>query len=81
LPRDTVLHSPYTRRVRLMVLHGSQEPLQAWRHEERDLATDFQRLFGDESSVLPPLRALLVGADADNTGGHSIAQVRGLQLR
>jgi len=75
LARDTVLDSPYTRRVRLLVLHGSQQPLRTWQHEERDLATDFQRLFGDEASVLPPLRAVLVGADADNTGGRSVARV------
>ena len=81
LPRDTVLDSPFTRRVRLIVLHGSGEPLQAWRHEDRDLPADFQRLFGAESPALPPLRAVVVAADADNTGGHSIAHLRDLQLR
>jgi len=81
LPRDAVLFSPYTRRVRLIVLHGSGEPLQAWRHEERDLPADFQRLFGDESRTVPPLRAVVVAADADNTGGHSIAHLRDLQLK
>ena len=81
LARDTVLDSPYTRRVRLIVLRGSGEPPQAWRHEERDLPGDFNRLFGEESSTLPPLRAVLVAADADNTGGHSIAHLKDLQLR
>jgi hypothetical protein len=81
LPRDSVLMSPFTRRVRLIVLHGVGEPLQTWQHEERDLPTDFHRLFGEESAVVPPLRAVLVAADADNTGGHSIAHLRGLQLR
>jgi hypothetical protein len=81
LPRDTVLMSPFTRRVRLIVLHGAGEPLHAWQQEERDLFGDFQRLFGEESSALPPLRAVVVAADADNTGGRSIAHLRGLQLR
>jgi hypothetical protein len=81
LPRDTVLMSPFTRRVRLIVLRGIGEPLQAWQHEARDLPGDFQRLFGDESAVLPPLRAVVIAADADNTGGHSIAHLRGLDLR
>jgi hypothetical protein len=81
MPRDTVLASPFTRRVRLIVLHGIGEPLQTWQHEERDLPNDFQRLFGDESSVLPPLRAVVVAADADNTGGHSIALLKELKLR
>jgi hypothetical protein len=81
LPRDTVLMSPFTRRVRLMVLRGTGEPLQAWQHEARDLPSDFQRLFGDESAALPPLRAVVIAADADNTGGHSIAHLRELKLR
>lgn len=81
LPRETVLDSPYTRRVRLIVLHGAGEPLQAWQHEDRNLPADFQRLFGDETTIVPPLRAVVVAADADNTGGHSVAHLRELQLR
>jgi len=81
LPRDTVLMSPFTRRVRLIVLRGIGEPLRVWQHEERDLPGDFHRLFGDESAVLPPLRAVVIAGDADNTGGHSIAHLRELQLR
>jgi hypothetical protein len=81
LPQGTVLDSPYTRRVRLIVLRGIGEPLQTWRHEERDLPGDFNRLFGHESATLPLLRAVLVAADADNTGGHSIAHMKDLKLR
>jgi hypothetical protein len=81
LPRDTVLMSPFTRRVRLIVLRGIGEPLQDWQQEARDLPSDFQRLFGEESAVVPPLRAVVIAADADNTGGHSIAHLRELQLR
>jgi len=80
-PLDTVLHSPFTRRVRLIVLHGIGEPLQAWQQEQRDLPADFLRLFGEETAAVPPLRAVVVAADADNTGGHSIAHLRNLQLR
>jgi hypothetical protein len=80
-PRHAVLISPFTRRVRLIVLRGSGEPLQAWQHEERDLPSDFQRLFGEESAALPPLRAVVIAADADNTGGHSIAHLKALTLR
>jgi hypothetical protein len=80
-PSDRQLMSPYTRRVRLIVLRGSGEPLQAWRQEERNLPADFQRLFGEESAELPPLRALVLAADADNTGGRSIAHLRDLKLR
>jgi hypothetical protein len=81
LPRDTVLMSPYTRRVRLIVLRGLGEPLQSWQHEERDLPRDFRRLFGDESADVPPLLAVVVAADADNTDGRSIALLRDIQLK
>jgi hypothetical protein len=73
--------SPYTRRVRLMVLRGLGEPLHRWQHEERDLPVDFQRLFGDESAEVPPLQAVVVAADADNTGGRSVALLKELKLK
>lgn len=75
-PRETLLPNAHSRRLRFITLGG--QPGQ-WEHEERDLARDFQRAFGDESAELPPLRAVAIGADADNTAGHSIGWVR--QLR
>jgi hypothetical protein len=77
----TTLDSPYTRRVRWLVLRGTDEPLQTWRHEQRDLQADFVRLFGDESRNLPPLKAVLVAGDADNTQGRSLALVGDLALQ
>ena len=76
----TILPNAYTSRVRLMVLDsGSQQPGQ-WRVHSRDLAADFRRAFADNAGTVPPLTAVLVGADADNTGGHSIAYVADLSL-
>jgi Protein of unknown function (DUF3047) len=75
LPSGTLLNNAYTPRLRWIVLRGSGEPLEAWREEKRDLAADFQRAFGDESPTLPPLKAIAVGADADNTGGQSQARL------
>lgn len=76
LPRETLLPNAHSRRLRFITLGG--KPGQ-WESEERDLASDFQRAFGEESAELPPLRALAIGADADNTAGHSIGWVRQLQ--
>ncbi|MDP3224634.1 MAG: DUF3047 domain-containing protein, partial [Rubrivivax sp.] len=50
-----------------------------WFEESRDVAADFQRAFGDESPVLPPVTALIVSGDADNTGGASLAHVSALR--
>lgn len=78
LEPGTVLPSPFTRRLRYLVLRGGGAPV--WRSERRDVAADFLRLFGDESPEVPEIIGIAVGADADNTHGHSIAHVADLVL-
>ena len=51
-----------------------------WFDESRDIAADFKRAFGDESKVVPPALAVIVGADADNTQSHSVAHLDALRL-
>jgi len=80
-PPGTVLESPFTRRVRYLVLRGAGEPLQQWRREQRDLRADFLRLFAGEASTVPPLLGVMVSADADNTHGHSLALVGDMVLQ
>lgn len=75
LPAGTVLPNAYTPRLRWLVLRGQGDALGRWQEERRDLAADFERAFGDEATTLPPLKALAVGADADNTGGRSGGQL------
>jgi hypothetical protein len=69
------------RLFRGMVLRGSESPLGTWQQEQRDLRADFLRAFGDETTTVPPLMAVLVGADADNTGGHGLGWLQDLTLR
>jgi hypothetical protein len=79
---DTVLPNAYTRRVRYLVLRNAQSATATWLDEKRDVAADFRRAFGDEVAAaepLPPLTAVIVAGDADNTGGTSVAQVSGLR--
>ena len=76
-----VLPNAHTRRMRWMVLRAAESPLGTWQTEQRDLRADFLRAFGDETSTVPPLVAVLVGADADNTGGHGLGWVQDLMLR
>lgn len=80
LPAGTALANAYTRRVRLLVLRGPEAPLAQWQAEQRDVAADFLRLFGDEATTVPPLSAVAVGADADTTQGRGLAWVQRLQL-
>jgi hypothetical protein len=71
--------NPYTPRVRFITLQGKGAPLAQWLTENRDVAADFVRLFADElpaGSAVPKVRAVLIGADSDNTGSESLAWVR-----
>ena len=77
LPQGTLLRNAYTHRVRYIVTHGTPK---SWREETHDLAADFERAFGDESREVPALTAIVIGADSDNTGSHSIGYVSDLHL-
>jgi len=80
LAAGTVLPNAYSRRMRWIVLQGAGSPLGRWQAERRDLAADFRRAFGDETDTVPSIAAVLVGADADNTGGQATAHVADLEL-
>lgn len=80
LAAGTALDNVYSRRMRWLVLRGPESALGGWQAERRDLAADFLKLFGDEASTVPPLKAIVVGADADNTGGRSLAQIGAMRL-
>lgn len=77
LPRGSLIPNAYSRRLRFVALGG---PTGVWQTERHDLAGDFLRAFGSESDSVPPLRAIAVGADADNTAGRSQAWVEALVL-
>ena len=70
--------NPYTQRVRFITLQGKGAPLAQWQSESRDVAADFAKLFADElpqGAAVPPVRAVLIGADSDNTGSRSVGWV------
>lgn len=77
----TAMANAYTRRLRYIVLEHGVAPAQQWRREQRDIAADFVQLFGDESSQVPAVVGVAVGADADNTRGHGIGHVADLVLQ
>jgi hypothetical protein len=80
LPVGTQIDSPFTRRLRYIVLRSGAERLHRWTPERRDIAADFMKLFGEESRELPPLIGIAVGADADNTRSHSLSHAADLVL-
>ncbi|WP_416546994.1 DUF3047 domain-containing protein [Limnohabitans sp. DCL3] len=73
--------NPYTPRVRFLTLQGKGASLAQWQTESRDVAADFAKLFADElpaGAAVPKVRAVLVGADSDNTGSQSVGWVQAL---
>jgi hypothetical protein len=77
--REQVIHNPYTRRVRYIVLRNQADAANAWFEESRDVAADFKRAFGEESTEPPPVLAVIVAGDADNTRATSLAFVAALR--
>lgn len=59
--------SPYTRRVRMIVLRNAASAANAWQTEQRDVAADFKSAFGAD---MPRVTGVAVGSDTDNTGGR-----------
>ncbi len=80
LAPETVLDNAYSRRIRMIVLHGSEAGLHTWYSEQRDVWADFLRLFADETQVVPALLGIAIAADADNTQGHSLAHLSSITL-
>lgn len=78
-PAGTRGANPYSARVRFMVLNGVETATGQWVSQRRNIAEDFALLFGQESAALPPVTAVAVGADSDNTQGSSLGYVT--QLR
>ena len=75
LPVGTTLANVFSARVRYVVVTSGTAQPGKWFGHERNLHSDFLRAFGHESASVPPLLALAVGADADNSGGQSLGYV------
>ncbi len=56
--------SPYTNRVRKIVLQTGAANVNKWMKESRDVATDFKAAFGTDA---PAVTGVAVGNDTDNT--------------
>jgi hypothetical protein len=78
--RGELLDNAYTRRVRTIVLRNAQDAPGTWHEESRDIAADFARAFGAESRGVPPLLAVIVSGDADNTGASTLAHLAALRF-
>jgi hypothetical protein len=69
------LPSPYTGRLRYIVLNSGEGQLKTWQEHQRDVHADFLKAFGTESNAVPAVTAIIVGADSDNTHDASLGYV------
>jgi Protein of unknown function (DUF3047) len=84
LPAGTWLPNAYTARVQMLVLRSlaGGDATGRWTDESRDLRADFRRAFPREATngALPPLAAIGVAADGDNTRGRALSFIGDLRL-
>lgn len=64
-PVDTVLFSPHTKRIRKLVLESGSDGLNRWLDYRRDIAADFQAVFGEAPGQLTGVGLM---TDSNNTG-------------
>jgi hypothetical protein len=69
-PRGTTAPSPYTDKVKMLVLRGRSDRLGRWFTETRDVAADYRHLFG---APPPPVIGVGLMCDTDNTGSRAAA--------
>jgi hypothetical protein len=72
---NSIHASPTTARVRYMVLDSASSALKTWQSHQRNISADFIKAFGNETTTVPPITAIIVGADSDNTLGSSLGYI------
>src|SRR5262245_25440094 len=70
LAPGTVLRSPYTDRVRMIVVRSGNAAAGRWLDERRNLLEDYRRAFDEEP---PPISGIAVMTDSDDTGESATA--------
>lgn len=78
LPRGTSLDNAYTDRAKMIVVRSGPDDVGRWWSEERNLYEDYRRVFGGEP---PPIAAIAVMTDTDNTGESAVAYYDRIILR
>ena len=74
----TVLHNPYSERMRMIVVRSGNAEAGRWVSEERNVLDDYRRAFGEEP---PPIAGVAVMTDTDDTGASATAWFGDIVLR
>ena len=81
IPTGTAASSPYSDRIKLYVLRNGPMPeaSRGWFEEERNVAQDYQKLYGKPPGK--PVGAVALMSDSDNTGTSSEADFGKITLK
>lgn len=71
----------FSSRLHYFVLNSGETQLKTWQSHQRNISVDFLKAFGDETNVVPPVTAIIVGADSDNTLGASLGYVSDIVVK
>ncbi len=70
----TTAWSPYTNRIRMVVVESGSARAGQWVEEARDLEADFRAAFGEQwGKPMPAVTGIAAGNDTDQTGESAIA--------
>ncbi len=69
-PKDGIVPNPYTSRIKIIVVESGRADLGRWLSEQRDVAADFRRAFGEE-----PGRIISVGILTETEGAEHPLEV------
>lgn len=75
--RDAIVTSPYSDRVKVVVIESGEARVGSWVAEKRNHLEDYRRAFGAEP---PPIEAVALMVDTDNTCSEATAWFRSVRF-
>jgi len=78
LPEETIMTSPYSKNIKLIVVESGRKNLNRWVMEERNIYLDYIRSFGHVRSLRVGAIALMT--DADNTVSTAEAYYKSIKV-
>ena len=78
LPQGTIITSPYSKNIKLIVLESGRKNMNRWMFEERNIYEDYQKAFGRISSLR--VGAIAIMTDSDNTASTAEALYKNIKV-
>jgi len=75
---DKIITSPYTERVKLILLQKGNEKVNTWVTEEVNILEDYRRAYGENP---PETASLAIMSDSDNTGESAKAYIEYIEVK